>query len=210
MLNTNTPAEGIPIADYIAAKYGPAMAAQIGNPNNPLSRTGAAVGIQFTPNRRVVPTLACHALLEMYYTSCRAEAAEDSGAGAADGQDTSSAALAVGNRFMELLMERYFVQGEDVSTTAGGVQDSVLLATGAEAGMPIALLEEFAAGTSAAVLQARDVAARKDAHAKQRMRVNGVPYCILENQKRPKQPLVFSGGQPVDAMAEFLQEAYQP
>jgi len=67
MLNRNTPEQGMPIQQYLAEKYGPAMASQFGRPGNPLDIAGRMVDISFNSSRNIFPTVECHAFMEYFY-----------------------------------------------------------------------------------------------------------------------------------------------
>ena len=64
LLNANTPEEGEDMMEHLTRKYGPGVVARFAAPNNPLDVAGARVGITFNRNRRVIPTIRCHQLME--------------------------------------------------------------------------------------------------------------------------------------------------
>lgn len=69
LLNQNTPEEGYDLRDYLAMKYGPDVAEKFGVPDNPLNSAGRKVGINFNLSRRIINTVAAHALVEHVMTS---------------------------------------------------------------------------------------------------------------------------------------------
>ena len=64
LLNPNLPEEGEPIEQHLEKKYGTAAVARFRGPNNPLFDAGQKVGINFTNNRNIYPTVRAHALVE--------------------------------------------------------------------------------------------------------------------------------------------------
>lgn len=92
-LNINTPHEGIPLMEYIKDKYGPQAAAGFLQKRKHLSDAGTKVGIAFTDDRLVIPTLDCHRIVEW----CNETAPEKA--------DT----------LMESIFIAYFERGENVS-----------------------------------------------------------------------------------------------
>jgi hypothetical protein len=51
---------GITVLDYYTKKYGPEAAALQHGPDNPLIKAGAALGLHFNDQRRIVPTITSH------------------------------------------------------------------------------------------------------------------------------------------------------
>ena len=113
------------------------------------------------------------------------------------------------NNFMEILFKKYFVDGtnlNDIDSTTSTNQ-SVLLTSALEAGISEGIVQAYQnidKSSKASLLRGIEA---KDNSAKQQ-RVNGVPFFIIENSSKRKH-LMFSGGQPVDAMTEYLEEAYK-
>jgi predicted DsbA family dithiol-disulfide isomerase len=93
LLNTNLPPEGEDIKVHIGKKYGPGMAAQMDNPDNSVAKAGRAVGIQFTNQRNMYPTVQAHALMEHVKKIDNAKA----------------------NALMEILYSEYFEKGENIN-----------------------------------------------------------------------------------------------
>jgi predicted DsbA family dithiol-disulfide isomerase len=56
--------EGEDITEHLVKKYGQRVATNFGNPDSYLDRAGREVGIQFTSDRNVYPTIKAHALME--------------------------------------------------------------------------------------------------------------------------------------------------
>ena len=118
------------------------------------------------------------------------------------------------NNFMEILFKKYFVDGtnlNDIDSTTSTNQ-SVLLTSALEAGISEGIVQAYQnidKSSKASLLRGIEA---KDNSAKQQ-RVNGVPFFIIENQNvdnsSKRKHLMFSGGQPVDAMTEYLEEAYK-
>jgi predicted DsbA family dithiol-disulfide isomerase len=131
---------------------------------------------------------------------------------------------------MELLFKNYFEQGVNlnytvpVSTGVEGTEavpvtvfnaaevikssvvtmDSVFVKCALEAGIPREKLQTFVDGFPTRLGgQLSSAVLAKDDHAKNRMRVNGVPCFVMETQNGRK-PVVVSGGQPVQAMIGYL------
>ena len=50
--------------EYLSKKYGSEMVERFNKPNNPLSIAGSKLGITFNTNRRVIPSMRCHRLME--------------------------------------------------------------------------------------------------------------------------------------------------
>lgn len=51
---------GITVKEYYTEKYGPEAAALLNSPDNPLIKAGAALGLHFNDQRRIVPTMTSH------------------------------------------------------------------------------------------------------------------------------------------------------
>jgi predicted DsbA family dithiol-disulfide isomerase len=93
LLNTNLPPDGEDIKVHIGKKYGPGMAAQMDNPDNSIAKAGRAVGIQFTNQRNMYPTVQAHALMEYVKKSDNAKA----------------------NALMEIMYAEYFEKGVNIN-----------------------------------------------------------------------------------------------
>ena len=89
----NLPEEGEPIEQHLEKKYGPAAMVRFRGPDNPLIAAGRKVGIHFTNNRRIYPTLRAHSLLEMIKEQSNDEA----------------------NKLMEALFHSYFEEGQNIN-----------------------------------------------------------------------------------------------
>jgi predicted DsbA family dithiol-disulfide isomerase len=86
--------EGEPILEHLAKKYGPSAAARFGDKNSQLMQAGRKVGIEFTNDRNVYPTVRAHALME-YVKEI----------------DNDKA-----NQLMEEMYKRYFEKGENINS----------------------------------------------------------------------------------------------
>jgi len=93
LLNSNCPEEGEPIKEHLEKKYGSSAMKRFVGPNNPLFAAGEKVGIHFTNDRNVYPTIKAHALLEKIKE-----------------QDNDKA-----NALMEDLFQSYFVEGLNIN-----------------------------------------------------------------------------------------------
>ena len=94
LLNPNSlPEEGEPIEEHLEKKYGAAAMARFRGPDNALFAAGRKVGINFTNNRRIYPTVRAHSLLEMIKE-----------------QDNDKA-----NALMETLFHSYFEEGQNIN-----------------------------------------------------------------------------------------------
>lgn len=169
----------------------------VGQPGNPLRRAGDAIGIEFNNNRNVIPTLNCHALFEWYYSVSEVDNDEK---------------LRVANKLMESVMHRVFTLGVNVNKLPSSIDDSEnhMLQAAYEAGISKELMKRFVDCIGSETYEdiLSDVQ-KKDFYAKSALKVNGVPYVIIENQNNMKRPIVFSGGQPVEMMIDCLEEAYK-
>ena len=94
LLNPNMDDEGEPILEHLAKKYGAAATKRFGDPNSSLMQSGRKVGIEFTNDRNIYPTLKAHALMEYLKE-----------------QDNEKA-----NAFMEDLYKRYFEKGDNINS----------------------------------------------------------------------------------------------
>lgn len=102
MNGSGIPEEGEDLAEHISKKYGPQMAARFSQPDNPLSAAGAKVGIAFNPQRKVIPTMRGHSLMEW----------------------ANKRSVQDGHRLMEALFKAYFEGAQNVN------QRDVLLGVG--------------------------------------------------------------------------------
>lgn len=107
LLNPNL-SQSQDLKEHLAQKYGAAATANFGDPNGRLMQMGRAVDIHFNTERRMVNTIAAHALVE----AVKAEKGND-----------------VANQLMERLYKDYFEGAKDISDT------SVLLEAAASFGM---------------------------------------------------------------------------
>lgn len=166
-LNKDTQPEGVPLMEYLQRKYGPTAVARFSSPNNPLDAAGKKVGIVFNPNRRVVPTLDAHKIVEWV-----------------------KATSPLGNTFMELLFQKYFVQGLNIA------QRDTLLSCVQEIGLNVEEAERIlnSAEYTSSVLE-------KD-RRNNRMGIHGVPFFIMGKQS-------FSGAQPPVVLEEMLNVMFE-
>lgn len=133
-----------------------------------LNEAGARAGIAFNDNRRIVPTLRAHSLME-WCNSAHPDRAD---------------------ALMTELFKAYFERAEDVSrpetllqcAQAAAIQDARL---GSVESLRTLLQDEPLA---AAVLA-------KDGAAKSGLRVSGVPFFVIENQRSGRAATKFSGAQ---------------
>lgn len=99
------------------------------------------------------------------------------------------------NKLMEELFHRYFEKGDNINS------EDVLAGIASNVG-----IEEAAAKDAMQNDKFQYNVQEKDMLYKQQMRVSGVPFFIFE-RKDGKKPVGFSGAQPIDIMAEQLEEA---
>ena len=174
----------------------------VSKPGNPLDAAGLPVGINFCRSRNIFPTVECHAFLDFYYN-----------ASGCDDEEMNENALIVGNNLMEILFHKNFELGIQLNTIdKSNPNASVMAVCAAEAGVPASIIESYYSQSidkKQALL--RQVNSR-DAYAKDTLRVNGVPYVILQNQNAnsTNNKLAFSGGQPIETIVQYLQKAYKP
>jgi predicted DsbA family dithiol-disulfide isomerase len=155
--------EGVPLMEYLQRKYGPTASARFSAPNNPLDTAGKKVGIAFNPNRRVIPTMDAHKLTEWVKVTNPL----------------------LGNVFMELLFQKYFVQGLNVA------QRAILLSVVQEAGLNVEEADR--------ILNSHDYESTVldfDRRNK-RLGINGVPFFIMGRES-------FSGAQPPHVFEEMF------
>eukprot|EP01041_Mallomonas_annulata_P008876 gene8876-18375_t len=106
-LNKNTPPGGEDLMEHLAQKYGNDAVARFSRPGNPLDVAGEKVGIKFNKSRRIIPTQACHRIME--YLNQNHPNKSD--------------------QFMNILFQKYFEDGLDVS------RDDVLIQSASEIGI---------------------------------------------------------------------------
>jgi len=99
------------------------------------------------------------------------------------------------NKLMEELFQRYFEKGENINS------EDTLVEIASKAG-----IEEQAAKDAIGDEKFRFSVNEKDSYHKQKMRVSGVPFFVIE-RKDGQRPVGFSGAQPVDIIAQQLEEA---
>lgn len=177
-LNVNTPEEGEDLIEHLSKKYGSEMVARFNKPNNPLSMAGSKLGITFNPNRRVIPTMRCHRLME-FVNTVHPEKSTD---------------------VMMAMFHRYFEEALDVSKPA------MLIDIGTACGIPAAETMPIVESND----KLRDEVLAEYTAARNRFRVSGVPFFVVESQessKSGKPAAAFSGAQPTEVIAEILQEA---
>ena len=179
LLNPDMADEGEPILDHLTKKYGPSARGRFEDPDSHLMRAGRAVGIEFTNDRNAYPTIRAHALME--------RVKED---------DNDKA-----NALMEEMYKSYFVSGGNIN------DEGTLAELAAKVGVDRDAAVE---AMSSAELRRRVV--QKDREYKTKARVSGVPYYIIEKKGgggggKGRPAAAFSGAQPPDLIAEFLEEA---
>jgi predicted DsbA family dithiol-disulfide isomerase len=91
----STPEEGEDLKEHLVKKYGAAAVAGFNSPDSHLNKAGRRVGINFNSTRKVIPTLRCHALMEITKEKFGNEK---------------------GNLLMEAMFVRYFEKAENVHT----------------------------------------------------------------------------------------------
>ena len=101
----------------------------------------------------------------------------------------------VSNRIMEEMFTRYFEKGHNINSI------DVLTEIATQAGIDAQKATD-AMKDGKNLKEVDD----KDYLAKRRMGVSGVPFFVLEKEGSQERPVGFSGAQPVDVMAEQLQE----
>jgi predicted DsbA family dithiol-disulfide isomerase len=99
------------------------------------------------------------------------------------------------NKLMEELFHRYFEKGDNISS------EEVLATIASKVG-----IEESAAKDAMQDEKFQYDVQQKDQLHKQQMKISGVPFFVIE-RKDGKKPVGFSGAQPIDIMAEQLEEA---
>mmetsp|Transcript_20230 Transcript_20230/g.56381 ORF Transcript_20230/g.56381 Transcript_20230/m.56381 type:complete len:178 (-) Transcript_20230:585-1118(-) len=167
------------IEEHLAGKYGPAAAARLRDPNAPLNKMGRENGIKWDPDRNVYATHKAHALIDYVQQN-----------GGADANDKA-------NRLMEVMYQKYFEEGADISNTE-------VLATFAKA------VDVSAEEVAAAVTPDKQAEVTKKVDATRRkFGVRGVPFVVIDSNKPNQTPTAFSGAYPADVIAEQLEEAAQ-
>ena len=151
-LNNDMPEEGEDIMEHLAKKYGPEAAARFGGADNPLSRAGLACDppIKFTNDRKIYPTVNCHALMEHLK---------------GEKNDETSA-----NKVMEIMFRRYFEEGQAINTP------EVLQKVIDEADLP----DKEAAIAAVGNKDLHQMVRLKDQEFKSKLRVSGVPFFIIK------------------------------
>lgn len=132
---------------HIGKKYGPEMVRRFSAEGNPLDVAGQKVGIRFNSNRKIIPTMRCHVVMEHV---------------------NSSYGIVKGNELMQVLFRRYFEEAQNVN------QPNILLEACIEV-FGEAHREEFQEMMANEAKLASQVAT-KDRLAKTQYRVNGVPF----------------------------------
>jgi predicted DsbA family dithiol-disulfide isomerase len=99
------------------------------------------------------------------------------------------------NKIMEELFHRYFENGENVNAT------DVLVDIASHHG-----IDKEAAEQAIQDDKFHYSVNEKDELHKRQMRISGVPFFVIE-RKDGKRPIGFSGAQPIDVIAEQLEEA---
>jgi predicted DsbA family dithiol-disulfide isomerase len=99
------------------------------------------------------------------------------------------------NKLMEELYHRYFEKGDNINS------EDVLVSIAAKMG-----IEESAAKDAMQNEKFQYDVQQKDQLHKQKMQISGVPFFVMD-RKDGKKPVGFSGAQPIDIMAEQLEEA---
>lgn len=101
----------------------------------------------------------------------------------------------VANQMMEEMFHRYFEKGDNINS------EDVLAEIATKVGV-----DETSAKEACQDDQYLYDVEEKDKLYKEQMRISGVPFFILE-RKDGQRPIGFSGAQPIDIMAEQLEEA---
>ena len=141
---------GITVKDYYTQKYGPEAAELLHADDNPLIKAGADLGLTFNDQRRIVPTMTSHRLIEL---------AQDQ---AGEGQAVNVDAL------VENLFVGYFVEAEDLSDV------DILVEHGVRVGMPESATREFLMGN-----EGEKRVKNWDRHAKRKLKVPSVPHFVF-------------------------------
>ncbi|GMH98117.1 hypothetical protein TrST_g10786 [Triparma strigata] len=167
-LNRDTGPDGEDLVEHLKKKYGDAAIARFGKPGNPLDVAGSKVGITFNQNRRVINTSKPHQIMEHLKASSVP----------AEKQDI----------FMDLLFQKYFEEGVDLSKTPAllGLVESV---DGLNRSEIEAMLESNEHSES---VMAKDEKYKRGG-------VSGVPFFFIGGYK-------FSGAQPPEVFEEIINE----
>ena len=99
------------------------------------------------------------------------------------------------NELMEHLYEAYFVNAENINSV------EVLSRLGSRVGLEPSVVQELVSDTAR-----REAILYADHQAKRQLRVSGVPFFIIGDEDQ-RQPVAFSGAQPVSVISEVLLEA---
>jgi predicted DsbA family dithiol-disulfide isomerase len=103
-----------------------------------------------------------------------------------------------GDALMEQLFLAYFVHGKDLSK-----HSELVCAAGAVEGINV---EEVSSMLLSPISHAEQAVMNEYEQQKNSMRVNGVPYFVIQSEALTR-PIVFSGAQPAEIIAESLEEA---
>ena len=101
------------------------------------------------------------------------------------------------NEIMEEMFHRYFEKGDNINS------EDVLAEIAGKVG-----IDEASAKNAVKDDKYLYEADEKDNLYRQQMRISGVPFFIIE-RKDGQRPIGFSGAQPVEVMAEQLEEAIE-
>jgi predicted DsbA family dithiol-disulfide isomerase len=189
LLNPHMSDEGENLREHLTRKYGLAtVTTELGDKSR-VHQMGRAVGIEFNNDRKMVNTIKAHALVE---------AVKDK-----YGNETA-------NMLMEKLYTLYFECAVDIN------DENVL------AGVALSMAGMDASEAAAAMgSMNRNRIRALDRQIKNRWGVSGVPFFIIEPIKNKSktagggdsgdsddfEPITFSGAQPINVLAELLQQA---
>ena len=177
-LNKNLPDEGESIQTHLLKKYGPSAIARYGGEDNPLTQAGKVCK----------PPIHFKTDRFIYPTvNCHMVMEH------LKGQGKNSEA----NKVMDILFRRYFEEGAAINTK------EVLAEVMVEAA-DVASSDTIDSIMANEALQ--QLVAMKDHEFKSKLRVSGVPFFIFHRNDGGRAQ-AFSGAQPVDIIAEQLEEA---
>lgn len=219
--------EGEDLKEHLINKYGPSAGKMFENPEKShLHQAGKRVGINFTNDRYIYPTIKAHVLMEYFKKKQQEE--EEKGEVLINSDDINDTPP---NRLMEEMYKAYFERGENINSIdvlSRLVVDELGLLSSQEQ------VEEIIEDGRAQY----DIV-QIDNYNKRQMRISGVPFFIIQpmeqviatissndnddddkekttttQQRLPKlkkrgRPVAFSGAQPPEIIAEQLELALE-
>eukprot|EP00929_Paragymnodinium_shiwhaense_P013442 TRINITY_DN121295_c0_g1_i1.p1 TRINITY_DN121295_c0_g1~~TRINITY_DN121295_c0_g1_i1.p1 ORF type:complete len:174 (-),score=35.67 TRINITY_DN121295_c0_g1_i1:152-673(-) len=167
--------------EHLLKKYGKQAVETFSKPGNPLDEAGGNVGITFNKQRRIIPTVEVHCVVEW--------AKEVGGTTAVD-------------ELMETLFNDYFEKGTDVSKRDALVSCVERVPSLRGKGEEVRAFLDSSDGRRLASETAQKAASWSSRG------VSGVPFFVLEPQdaQGSVRPIAFSGAQPSDVIAQQLRK----